>query len=209
MEREPSAIVVVLALVFLALHLPYLPASLEDLDSVNFALGIRDFDVARHQPHPPGYPVFIADREGRRAPSVPSEATALALVSVVAGALGVLAMAALFRRLDGARAADWSTAAVARGHDRAAVLVHRGQAAQRRRRPRRRARGPGDDARRQERCARSPSPPSARGSPRPAVAGAWLTVPLLIVKLLVLAAVASRQLASREPQLAASAGQSR
>ena len=48
-----------LALVFLALHLPYLPASLEDLDSINFALGVRDFDVAHHQPHPPGYPVFI------------------------------------------------------------------------------------------------------------------------------------------------------
>ena len=54
-----SALIVVLALVFLALHLPYLPASLEDLDSINFALGIRHFDVAHHQPHPPGYPVFI------------------------------------------------------------------------------------------------------------------------------------------------------
>ena len=50
---------VVLALIFLALHLPYLPASLEDLDSVNFALGVRHYDVAQHQPHPPGYPLFI------------------------------------------------------------------------------------------------------------------------------------------------------
>ena len=48
-----------LALIFFALHLPYLPASLEDLDSVNFALGVGHYDVARHQPHPPGYPVFI------------------------------------------------------------------------------------------------------------------------------------------------------
>ncbi|PYR44329.1 MAG: hypothetical protein DMF93_00685, partial [Acidobacteria bacterium] len=42
------------AFLFAAFHLPYLPASLEDLDSVNFALGVRRFDVAQHQPHPPG-----------------------------------------------------------------------------------------------------------------------------------------------------------
>ena len=44
----------------LAAHLPALPPTLEDLDSVNFALGVRHFDVAQHQPHPPGYPIFIA-----------------------------------------------------------------------------------------------------------------------------------------------------
>jgi hypothetical protein len=49
-----------IALVFLATHLTFLPASLEDLDSINFSLGLREFDVARHQPHPPGYPVYIA-----------------------------------------------------------------------------------------------------------------------------------------------------
>jgi hypothetical protein len=40
-------------------HLPVLPATLEDIDSVNFALGVRDFDPGRHRPHPPGYPVYI------------------------------------------------------------------------------------------------------------------------------------------------------
>jgi hypothetical protein len=49
-----------LAVVFLAAHLLSLPPSLEDIDSINFALGVADFDVAKHQPHPPGYPVFIA-----------------------------------------------------------------------------------------------------------------------------------------------------
>jgi hypothetical protein len=48
------------ALVFLAAHLPFLPRTLEDIDSINFALGVKHFDVAAHQPHPPGYPVFIA-----------------------------------------------------------------------------------------------------------------------------------------------------
>ena len=50
----------VLAIVYTLAHLPYLVNSLEDIDSVNFALGIRDFDVAQHRPHPPGYPVYIA-----------------------------------------------------------------------------------------------------------------------------------------------------
>jgi hypothetical protein len=104
--------IVVLALVFLAFHLPYLPASLEDLDSINFALGIRRFDVAHHQPHPPGYPVFMVIAKAVHA-VVPVEAAALALLSVAGGALGVLALAALFRRLDGSDApVPWSVAAV-------------------------------------------------------------------------------------------------
>ena len=106
-----SALIVVLALLFLGLHLPYLPTSLEDLDSINFALGIRQFDVARHQPHPPGYPVFIVIAKAVHAVA-PAEATALALVSVGGGALGVVALAALFRRFDGeGTLARWSVAA--------------------------------------------------------------------------------------------------
>src|SRR5829696_7652044 len=93
-----SALIVVFSVLFLVLHLPYLPASLEDLDSINFALGIRQFDVARHQPHPPGYPVYIAVAKMVRAVT-PSEVTTLALISVAGGALGVLAIAALFRRI--------------------------------------------------------------------------------------------------------------
>jgi Protein of unknown function (DUF2723) len=49
-----------LAIVFALAHIPYLASSLEDIDSVNFALGVRDFDVADHRPHPPGYPLYIA-----------------------------------------------------------------------------------------------------------------------------------------------------
>lgn len=86
------------ALAFLALHLPFLPASLEDLDSINFALGVRRFDVAHHQPHPPGYPVYIAVAKAAHM-AVPSEAKALALVSLVAGSLSVFALVALFRRI--------------------------------------------------------------------------------------------------------------
>jgi hypothetical protein len=88
-----------LAIVFLALHLPYLPSSLEDLDSINFALGLHEYDVARHRPHPPGYPVFIAiGRVARQV--IDDDARALAITGVLAGTVGVLAIAALFRRLD-------------------------------------------------------------------------------------------------------------
>jgi hypothetical protein len=54
-----SALAVLVAAFALA-HAPFVVSTLEDIDSVNFALGIRDFDVAEHRPHPPGYPVYIA-----------------------------------------------------------------------------------------------------------------------------------------------------
>ena len=111
--RAFQASVAALAAVFLALHLPYLPSSLEDLDSINFALGLRQFDVAHHQPHPPGYPLFIAMAKVVHA-VVPAEETALALVSVIGGALGVIALAGVFRRVDAPETPHaWSIAAIA------------------------------------------------------------------------------------------------
>src|SRR6266550_508496 len=96
--------VLALAALFLAAHLAFLPASLEDLDSINFALGVRHFDVAHHQPHPPGYPLFIlAGKTAHRV--ISSEAQSLAAVSAVAGALSVVALVVLFRRIDPARCA--------------------------------------------------------------------------------------------------------
>src|ERR1700686_2029426 len=103
-------VAVALALVFLAAHLPFLPASVEDLDSINFALGLRHFDVARHQPHPPGYPIYIAIGKVVRA-VVPTEVKALSIVSGVAGALGVLALFALFSAIDPGWPRLWSLAA--------------------------------------------------------------------------------------------------
>ena len=156
---------------FLALHLPYLPTSLEDLDSINFALGVRQFDVAHHQPHPPGYPVYIALGKVVHA-AVPDEARALGLLSIVAGALGVLALVALFTPLDATSAGRWAVAAVALAADVAAVLVHRGAAAQRHAGARGGARRPGADARRCQRRADRRGELSARRSRR-AFARRW------------------------------------
>ncbi len=50
----------VIALVFLCLHLPWWPPGADDLDAANYMAGVREFDPARHQPHPPGTPVYIA-----------------------------------------------------------------------------------------------------------------------------------------------------
>ena len=100
--------VAALAMLYLVAHLFFLPRTLEDLDSINFALGVRDFDVAAHQPHPPGYPIFIALAKGStallRSLGVQSpEVRGLAIWSALSGALLILVLFALFRELDDSR----------------------------------------------------------------------------------------------------------
>ena len=58
-RRESLLLAVATLLVFLT-RIRYLPISLEDIDSVNFNLGVHDFNPSKHQPHPPGFRVFIA-----------------------------------------------------------------------------------------------------------------------------------------------------
>ena len=88
----------VLALVFLLGHLPFLASTLEDVDSVNFALGLRDFDPGRHRPHPPGYPLYMA--LGKAANLVVGEPQALAFWGALFGALSAFALLRLFAALD-------------------------------------------------------------------------------------------------------------
>jgi len=105
-----------LAVLFLIAHLLFLPPTLEDIDSINFALGVRDFDVARHQPHPPGYAVFIGFAKvstavvnalGVNAPGP----RGLAALSALSGALLIPLLFALYYRLtDDAALAWWATA---------------------------------------------------------------------------------------------------
>lgn len=103
------------------LHLPLLPSTLEDIDSVNFALGVRSFDVANHQPHPPGYPVYMALGKfaaavvravsGSDTASSTVEARALAIVSLLAGAALLWGLFELFSALRSTRGDDrpWDT----------------------------------------------------------------------------------------------------
>ena len=104
--------------------------SLEDIDSINFALGLRHFDVAQHQPHPPGYPVYIGigPRGAGRgavwlhpgAQPAAAEALALALLSALGGALAVVCLGVIFaalrsheRRARARRLWWWATALTA------------------------------------------------------------------------------------------------
>jgi hypothetical protein len=108
-----------LILIFLAAHLALLPRTLEDLDSVNFALGVRHFDIAEHQPHPPGYPVFIAlgkmSTATLRAVGVDAAAPrGLAIWSALGGAAAIPAVFLFFRRLEGRdNLALWATLVLA------------------------------------------------------------------------------------------------
>ncbi len=105
-----------LAVIFLVAHLLSLPVTLDDLDGINFALGVQEFDVTRHQPHPPGYPVYIAlSKVSTRLLTglgvEGAEVRGLAIWSVLGGVLLIPALFALFRALDGSvRRAWWATA---------------------------------------------------------------------------------------------------
>jgi len=64
---------------------------LDDWDSVNFARELDRFDIPNHQPHPPGYPIYVA--AGRLVHQVIADhAAALTLRSSLSGA----AVAAMF-----------------------------------------------------------------------------------------------------------------
>jgi hypothetical protein len=123
-SEKPSTFtpILVIAAIYLAAHLAFLAPALEDIDSINFALGLRHFDVAEHQPHPPGYPVYIALGKTadailqRVAPSVGfmrQESLALAIWSPIAGAVALIAAFSIFRHLSTALMAVWAVGLLA------------------------------------------------------------------------------------------------
>jgi hypothetical protein len=111
--------------VFFGLHLPFVAWATDDIDATNFMLALRQFDVREHQPHPPGYPVFIVMGHAARAvistfgavtgpPSAEAlDINALAICSAVFGALAVLPMVFLWTVLGGDRSRAWLAAVLA------------------------------------------------------------------------------------------------
>ncbi|MBK5258883.1 MAG: glycosyltransferase family 39 protein [Thermoanaerobaculia bacterium] len=72
--------------------------SLWDWDEALFSLGMREYDVASHHPHPPGFPVFIAVAKIVRLVAS-SDFRALQSISLVAGMLAFPAVFLLAREL--------------------------------------------------------------------------------------------------------------
>ena len=98
-------LLVLWAAIFLAAHLPYLPPTLGDLDSINFALAVREFDVAAAQPHAPGYPLYVGlarlATAGLFAAGDPRNAPhALSLVNLLGAVLALVAVFGLARALE-------------------------------------------------------------------------------------------------------------
>jgi len=58
-NKEPFWIPIALAIIVLITRLPFRSHVLFDWDSINFSLGIAEFNLAKHQPHPPGYILYI------------------------------------------------------------------------------------------------------------------------------------------------------
>ena len=95
----------VLVLATIASRLPLLAPRLAHWDAVNYALGLHTFDIAAHQPHPPGSPYFIL--LGRAALALlGDDNAALELISVLASAGAVMAVYLLAKLLFGRREAD-------------------------------------------------------------------------------------------------------
>lgn len=84
-------------LVSLVVRWPFRAQFLVNWDAVNFALGIVDFDLATHQPHPPGYLGFVA--MGRAVNAVVGDPnTAMTLLSMLGGAAATGLVYLLARR---------------------------------------------------------------------------------------------------------------
>ncbi len=66
-EKPPQAAasflrILVVSLVLMVIsRLPFLPSHLISFDDVNLALALDEFDPSKHQPQPPGYPLFVAE----------------------------------------------------------------------------------------------------------------------------------------------------
>jgi hypothetical protein len=110
MAWRKSAIIFVAAS---ALYFLSRSPGLDEIDSVNFAMGVREFNVWEHQPHPPGYPLYIFfGWIGTKLFGV-SPQLSLHVVSALGGALFVAAWFLIIRLQFNERLAWWATSCLA------------------------------------------------------------------------------------------------
>jgi transmembrane protein TMEM260 (protein O-mannosyltransferase) len=58
-DRYDVAFAVALSLLTILSRLPYRARMLYNWDAVQFALALREYDIVKHQPHPPGYVLYV------------------------------------------------------------------------------------------------------------------------------------------------------
>ena len=101
--RTDGGVAAVLAVLAIAVRLPFRADFLVNWDSVNFALGVGGFDLATHQPHPPGYLGWVVlSRAATWLTSDPN--AAMTLLSAISGAVATALAYLLARRFVSRRA---------------------------------------------------------------------------------------------------------
>jgi len=91
--RLPNDTLLVVGLVLLTIlsRLPFRSQIMYHWDCINFAMALKEFNLAKEQPHPPGYILYVY--LGRLVNSVVSDrAVALIFISIVSSALAVVAL---------------------------------------------------------------------------------------------------------------------
>jgi hypothetical protein len=87
----------------LILYLAFQSIGLDDFDSFSFVLALTHYDIQLQQPHPPGFPVYIA--LGRLVQTVISDPqSALTMISAICGAVAMAALAWIGAQLFSLRA---------------------------------------------------------------------------------------------------------
>ena len=86
------------------IRLPFLANAPGGWDDVDFALALKNYDVAQMQPHFPGYPIYLLAAFGLFA-FIPDEFVALSLLSALSAALAVFPLYVLVEKVSGTKAA--------------------------------------------------------------------------------------------------------
>lgn len=90
--------VIFLFLFSLCMFLIFMSNHLDDWDSIQFALAIHDFDITKHQPHPPGYAAYIIMAKLSYL-LVKNDILALTLLSSIFGSITIVFTYLLARQL--------------------------------------------------------------------------------------------------------------
>jgi 4-amino-4-deoxy-L-arabinose transferase-like glycosyltransferase len=110
-RRVVKAILIFLA--GFALYFLSRSPGLDEIDSVNFAMGVREFDIWMHQPQPPGYPLYIALGKLGVALFGMSPELSLHVVSAIGGAIFLTSWFLIIRRQFDECLAWWLTSCLA------------------------------------------------------------------------------------------------